>query len=125
MVPIRRHRRRAGTWIAIYALLLQALIPFGQALPGAGAAPLVVCKVAGYGTSTAPDRAPSRIPGGIDAHGCVVCTAIHGACGDLPETSVSALPFVLASPVLVPGNNQVLEQQLSARPFLPRGPPIV
>jgi hypothetical protein len=122
LTPRPANRRPVGTWIAIYALMLQALIPFAQALPGPGGQPLVICKVAGAGTSTAPARAPQRGPGALDAHGCVVCTAV--ATPSAPAAApVLSVPFLMAASTLSPTNGRETGPQHFAHGFLARAPP--
>lgn len=124
----RSNSRRFGTWIGIYALLLQAMIPFGQALPGPNGAPLVICQVAGYGTTTAPStprEVPKRGPGVIDAHGCAVCVAVNGPTSTASNAPVLSVPYASIAPAFTKGRDQEAEQQLLAHHFLARAPPLV
>lgn len=123
MSPPRFHRRATGTWVAIYALLLQALIPFGQALPGPNGASLIVCKVAGAG-STTQSPTPLRAPGALDAHGCVVCMAVHGPAFGTPDALAVSVPFTMAAPAVIADVGLELEHQFKALGFLARAPPV-
>lgn len=120
-------RHPAGLWLGIYALLLQALIPFGQALPGPNGAPLVICKVAGFGATTAPGQAPAkgpaRGPGVIDAHGCVVCTAVAGPAGPGAHPPVVSVPVAAAMPVAAPTPHSAPNRQGRTLAFRVRAPP--
>lgn len=131
MEPPLRNRiptgRRAGLWLGIYALLLQAMIPFGQALPGPDGKPLIICKVAGYGATSAPGQppvnGPARGPGVIDAHGCVVCTAVGGPAGPAQVPPVLAVPAVTAWPLATPAPDSRPKRHGLALAFLVRAPP--
>lgn len=120
--------RRTGLWLGIYALLLQAMIPFGQALPGPGGQPLVICKVAGYGATTAPGQipvdGPARGPGVIDAHGCVVCTAVAGPAGPVQSPPVLTVPVAMARAYTAPAPSAAPDRHGLARAFLVRAPPL-
>ena len=115
------NRRRLGTWIGIYALFFQALVPFAQALPGPNGGALIICKVAGSGSST--QHAPVRGPGAIDGHGCVVCTAVTAPTAPTPLGTILSVPHAstVAAPTSAHGHET--EQQLLTQGFLARAPP--
>lgn len=118
-----------GAWLASVALLLQIVVPLGQAVPlPAGtdglSRTLVVCTAYGPRTMT-PDRqeAPGRTasPSGA-AHQCPVCTAL-GFCG-LASAVAVPLPAGLALPVRAETASHAFADR---RPLArrARGPPLV
>lgn len=105
----QRTRARTQTagfsaWLALVALLLQVVVPVGQAipLPAASESPLrtlVICtgtgtRVLDHGADTRGGASPSAAAG----QSCPVCTAL-GLCG-LPAPSVAA-PLPAAAPITV------------------------
>ncbi|WP_404382835.1 DUF2946 family protein [Caenispirillum salinarum] len=129
----RRGRERSGpggfaVWLASVALLLQIVVPLGQAVPlpvGADGFPrsLVVCTAYGPRAMT-PDQQDARgraaSPSGA-SHSCPVCTAL-GFCGlDAP---VAAAPLPAALPLQVSAESPS-SPHADRRPWsrLARGPP--
>lgn len=115
-------RRRLASWIGITALAVQALIPFAQALPGPNGVPIVICKVAGQGTSTQNTPARGGVPGSLDGGSCVVCFAATSAKITEPGT-VFAQPMVLVAAVLSPAEHRITSTARDSRGFLARAPP--
>lgn len=116
----RFQRRRLAAWMGIWALLLYALIPLGQAISlGNGLDRLVICTALGAkipsnsGAADSPSKAPSS---------CVVCQ-LH----DLGKTLAFADSCPLVSPVAhgaaqlaAPGS---AEAGRPARSWFARAPP--
>ncbi|MGC2856798.1 hypothetical protein ACM64Y_15100 [Novispirillum sp. DQ9] len=86
-----RERRAAAAWWGVLALLVQVLVPLGQAVPviGADGLPrmLVLCSATPARSVPLPGSLPSDV-----AQSCAVCLAYGaGSAADLPATP--ALPF--------------------------------
>jgi len=117
-------------WWGILALLVQVLVPLGQAVPVAGAdglpRSLVLCSADGLRSVPMPgSTVPARPDAPAAASGCSVCLAYAtGATTDIPNTPVQPFPPAAAG-VRIDQPTVLLAQGL--RPGLPRArsPPAV
>lgn len=123
--------RAAGfsTWLALVALLLQVVVPLGQAvpLPAGGDLPLrslVICTA--YGPRMADPAAGTDARGGASpsaaaAHNCPVCSAL-GFCA-VPTPAVAA-PLPAAAPLaLVAAARETLRADRAPASTRARDPP--
>lgn len=131
--PTLRHRlndrRAAMAWWGILALVVQVLVPLGQAVPVAGAVgadglprSLVLCSADGLRSVPLPG---SGAPARPDASACAVCLAYAtGAATDIPNTPAQPFPPAAAG-VRIDQPTVLLAQGLM--PGLPRAraPPAI
>ena|SRR5271168_3180659 len=132
---IRRRNRKAtrpAAWLAMFAILLQALLPAvhhpaGMALAGVGNDKIAGLDIAQYlcvaPSSTTPDK-----PGKVPAHHippCALCSAVHAIGGFAPPVApviAVSREFGIVAPTttaLVP-----LQQRPTPRQQ-PRAPPVL
>jgi len=118
-------RRALGAWLGVIALLLQGLMPVGQAVPFAGAgdrAFLVLCT--GHGTRTLPVEPDGSGPENRP-WSCPVCQA--NALGD---SLVAPASVVVPAPAytrafLAPAAGTPYASPIASRFWHARAPPVV
>ncbi len=119
-------RRAAMAWWGLLALLIQVMVPLGQAVPAVGAdglpRSLVLCSADGLRSVPMPG---SGAPARPDASSCAVCLAYAaGGATDIPNTPAQPFPPAAAG-VRIDQPAILLAQGLT--PGLPRArsPPAV
>lgn len=117
-------RRAAAAWWGVLALLVQVLVPLGQAVPVVGMdglpRTLVLCSATGAGSVPMPGSVPSDA-----AKSCAVCLAYGaGSAVALPATPVLPFPPAGAGTCIDPTATDRAHAQTPGLP-LARAPPVV
>ncbi len=131
---LRRSRRhdRVAAWTAALALLFQALLPLGQALPspravaaGSGAPlALLICTAWGLKPLAPPDGA-AKAPASGAHPSCPICLAFALG-GSLLPPAMAALPApAMAGPKPPATTAAHIAVATDCPPPLPRGPPLL
>ena len=117
-------RRVFPTWVAIYALVFQALTPFAQALPSPGMAePLVICTQFGPRTllpNQEPRGAAQRM---LDKLNCAVCLSIDTVRVFVPDRRAGLPAFLVAQAAAYPSESGAGINAFSNARAWPRAPP--
>lgn len=124
-------RNRVAAWLAAWALLFQAVLPLGQALPaprpgsGSGGAPLTLLICTAWGLKPlAAAGAGDKAPSSGHQPPCPICLSFALGQSLLPPTLVAVPQPVLAATeatTLVPSSQAAATD---CPPPLPRGPPL-
>ena len=122
---IRKRRFRfAAAWTAVFALLLQAMLPLGQAVAapadGDGTGFQIVCTA--YGLQPVPAGGDDGSADG-EAYSCPICQ-IHAFSLVSPDVAGLPAPAVHGIADDIPAASGPVENRIHA-PALPRGPPSI
>lgn len=112
-------------WLAVTALVFQALIPFGQGLPSAegGGGALVICTQFGPRALTPPSDDGGRGAPSGDRASCAVCLSLGGARLGAPEAPALAVAQAFFAVAFADGPGRPATARAPFLPGRPRAPP--